>query len=165
MQSPTLPIEPVDEPLPVLGGEIVVQQNLSPAAAAPSRVQMRLLLVSPTRDNPGLEALEALCDQVGTPCDSLIASTTPLTSDTLIAANGEGRYQGIFLTDNQLAYAVGSSYQSAFDATEWNLLWEYARDYGVRQVSLYTYPGTFPEFYGTASPAIRTPPTRPTTPP
>jgi hypothetical protein len=146
-RPPTLPIAPVNTPLPVLQ-DGAVAQNLRASAAASSKVQLRLLLISPTRDNPGLEALEALCDQVGTPCDSLIAATTPLTQEALVAANGEGRYQGIFLTDNQLAYAVDGGYQSAFDATEWNLLWGYARDYGVRQVSLYTFPGTFPESYG-----------------
>lgn len=120
-RPPTLPITPVSMPLPVLQ-DGAVAQNLRASAAASSKVQLRLLLISPTRDNPGLEALEALCDQVGTPCDSLIAATTPLTQETLVAANGEGRYQGIFLTDNQLAYAVDGGYRSAFDATEWNLL-------------------------------------------
>ncbi len=148
VQAPTLPLEPVNDPLPVLGGSVPLEPTLRPAAALSSRVQMRLLLVSPTADNPGLAALEALCDQVGVPCDRFVAGATPLTEAALVAPTGEGRYQGIFLTDNQLVLETNGTYASAFDADEWNLLWTYARDYGVRQVSLYTFPGTFPESYG-----------------
>lgn len=147
VQAPTLPLEPVNAPLPVLGGSVPLEPLLRPAALT-DRVQLRLLLVSPTAEDPGLEALEALCDQVGVPCDRFVAATTPLTPDALVAPTGEGRYQGIFLTDNQLVYETSGGYASAFDADEWNLLWSYARDYGVRQVSLYTFPGTFPESYG-----------------
>ncbi|MEZ4606930.1 MAG: hypothetical protein R2865_09070 [Deinococcales bacterium] len=27
-------------------------------------------------------------------------------------------------------------------------MWQYERDYGIRQVALYGFPGTFPEDYG-----------------
>lgn len=148
VQPPTLPVEPVNTPLPQLGGTVPVQPSLRVAAALSSKVQMKLLLVSPTADNPGLDALVALCDQVGIPCDSFIAGTTPLTGSVLVDPSGVGRYQGILLTDNQLAYETNGVYASAFDADEWNLLWQYERDYAVRQVSLYTFPGTFPESYG-----------------
>ena len=92
------------------------------AAALTTRVQMRLLFVSPTADNPGLAALEALCDQVGVPCDRFIAGATTLTGAALVTPTGEGRYQGVFLTDNQLVFETNGTYVSAFDAARWNLL-------------------------------------------
>lgn len=149
VQSPTLPLEPAITPLPRIGGSVpVAVDTLSPAAVTTSRVQLRLLLVSPTADDPGLAALEALCDQVGVPCERFVAATTPLTPDTLVAENGEARYQGVFLTNSELAYSSGGAYLTAFDADEWNTLWQFERDYGVRQVSLYSYPGAYPEPLG-----------------
>lgn len=43
VQPPVLPIEPVNDPLPVLGGEVALAPTLRVAATAPKRVQMRLL--------------------------------------------------------------------------------------------------------------------------
>lgn len=125
-----------------------IEATLTTAAATTSRVQLRLRLVSPTAADPGLAAVEALCDQVGVPCERLIAATTPLTPELLVAANGEARYQGVFLTNNELAYSSGGAYVTAFDADEWNTLWQFERDYGVRQVSLYSFPGSYPEPLG-----------------
>src|SRR5690606_29907056 len=39
------------------------------------------------------------------------------------------------------------NYLSALDANEWTALWDYEKAYKVRQVSLYTSHGTFPEDY------------------
>ncbi len=149
VQPPTLPIEPATDPLPRIPGNVPVEPTLNASAALSSKVQMRLLLISPTADDPGLEALKALCDQVGALCDTFISSTTPLTRNVLEdTSKSEGKYQGIFLTDNQLAYNSGGSWAVSFDADEWNTLWEYERDYSVRQVSLFTYPGSYPEPQG-----------------
>ena len=49
------------------------------------------------------------------------------------------------LTDASLLYAEGGGYVSGLTSAEWNLLWAYERDYGVRQATLYAAPGTWPE--------------------
>ena len=146
-QPPALPVEPANTPLPELGGSVEVSA-LQALAATSNRVELRLLLVSPTENDAGLAALEALCDQIGIPFETLIATKETLNEARLLTANGDGRYQGVFLTNNQLVYNDDGTYQSAFGADEWNLLWSYERDFGVRQVSLYTFPGTYPEDYG-----------------
>lgn len=144
-QPPVLPIEAVTTPLPALRGTVKVTTGLrTQAIAASGRVEMRLLVLSPTVTDPGLEAAKTFIDQVGIPYEVLIASTDNLSEAKLVNANGDGRYQGIILTDGALAFNGGS----ALSADEWNLLWAYERDHKVRQVSLYTFPGTYPEDYG-----------------
>src|SRR5262249_18200072 len=39
------------------------------------------------------------------------------------------------------------NYVSGLSADQWNLLWAYERDYGVRQATLYNSYGSFPEDY------------------
>jgi hypothetical protein len=63
-------------------------------------------------------------------------------------ADGTGRYQAVFLTTNNLVYdSGGGNFVSAFSAAEWATLFQYERDYKVRQVALYGVPDTFPEDY------------------
>lgn len=149
VQPPTLPVTPVTDPLPALSGSVPLEPSFRAQATPSGRLEMRLLLISPTADNPSLEALTALCDQLGVPCDTLVAAKEALDPERLVAPNGDARYQGVFLTDNQLAFERAPGvWESAFSADEWNVLWDFGRDHGVRQVSLYTFPGTFPEDYG-----------------
>ena len=156
LPEPALPVESA-QPLPPLEGEVPVTpeltqgfstQGFSTQALATNRVELQLLVVSATDDDPSLAALEALLKQLGTPFEVLIAKDEPLTAETLVAADGTGRFQGVLLATNSLAFNNNGIWMSAFDADEWNLLWQYERDYGVRQVALYAYPGTFPEDYG-----------------
>ena len=109
---------------------------------------MKILIISATADETGVQAAEALMKQVGVPYDLLIASETPLTLDTLM--NGtQGRYQGIILTTSGLSYDTGGGvFASAFDFNEWQTLWGYESDLNVRQLTLYTFPSVFPENYG-----------------
>ena len=37
--------------------------------------------------------------------------------------------------------------RAASTSTEWNILWAYERNFGVRQAALYTSYGTWPEDY------------------
>ncbi len=149
LASPGLPIANLasNQPLPQLRG--VIEPQLRTLAVTPSgRVELRLLVVGVTNDDPGVQMMRSLLDTVGVPYDVLSASSETLTEERLVAANGDGRYQGIVLSDGGLAYFDGNSWTSAFDSDEWNLLWQYERDHKVRQVTLYAYPGTYPEDYG-----------------
>lgn len=89
-----------------------------------------------------------MLNRVGAAYDVLDARTTPLTSSTLVNADGTGRYNAILLTNNSMLYQDSTGgYVSALSADQWNLLWAYERDYSVRQATLYNSYGTFPEDY------------------
>ena len=147
--APMPPKDVAAGPLPQLQGAVPLAQGLAPLAASPGRVAMKILVVSATDGDPGLAAITATLRQIGTPYDVLLAADTALTADTLVAADGTGRYQGVVLANGSLAYEASPGvWESAFDWGEWNLLWQYERDYAVRQIALYTYPSTYPEDYG-----------------
>ncbi|HEX8867583.1 MAG TPA: hypothetical protein VF821_18135, partial [Lentzea sp.] len=131
----------------------VVNGPLRPAApatslAAADRVALRPLVIALDSADFGLPTWKAVLDRIGTPYDVLLARTEQLTADRLLRPDGTGRYSAVLLTDNALLQPDGAGgYVSAFDAAEWQALWSYERTYRVRQVSLYTSWGTFPEDY------------------
>lgn len=117
-------------------------------AAAPEKVGLRQLVIALDSNDFGLATWTSTLDRIGTPYDVLLAASEPLTWERLTRPDGGGRYTSILLSNNSLLHSDGAGgFISAFDADEWNLLWQYERDYKVRQVSLYTAYGTFPEDY------------------
>jgi hypothetical protein len=148
-QPPVLPgptqYRPLPEVRPSTGASRPV--TVGPLAASTARVHLSLLVIGATED-PAVAAWEALLGQAGVPYDVLIATEEELTVSRLVSG-ATGRYQGILLATNSLAYDTGGgTYASAFTDAEWQLLFEYERAFGVRQVSLYTFPGAVPESYG-----------------
>ncbi|MBT8226249.1 MAG: hypothetical protein HKP61_23070 [Dactylosporangium sp.] len=119
------------------------------AGAATDKVSLRALVVAVDGDDFGLPTWQATLDRVGAAYDVLHSSTTALTSTTLVNADGTGKYNAILLTNNMQLYESGGSYVSGFTTAEWNLLWDYERTYGVRQATLYSSYGTWPEDYCT----------------
>ncbi|GIJ72102.1 hypothetical protein Voc01_070190 [Virgisporangium ochraceum] len=112
------------------------------------RAAVRALVVAVDAGDFGVATWRSTLDRVGAAYDVLYARTAPLVADTLVRADGTGRYNAILLTDSMLLHADGSGgYVSALSGDEWNLLWAYERDYGVRQATLYSSYGTFPEDY------------------
>jgi hypothetical protein len=150
--------------LPPLSGSVAPAGSVGRLALSSDTgtVELRLLVISATDNTPeevsaktysepALAAWLAFLDQIGVPYEVLIATRDMLTVDRLVGPDGVGRFQGILLTTDALvAFDPVSGWSSAFSAEEWNLLWEYERDFRVRQVSLYTFPGTFPESHGIA---------------
>ncbi len=141
--------------LSAVAGQINPSANLRPLFLGSSRVEMKVLIISPNgnptvRDatDPTLDAITLFAENIGIPYDVMIASQENLTEAKLIASNGDGRYQAIILTDSGLGVNAEGTTASAFDQTEWNLLWQYEREFNVRQVSMHTIPGTFPEDLG-----------------
>ncbi|MFC4453841.1 hypothetical protein [Deinococcus sonorensis] len=136
--------------LPHVNAPRLQSGRLKPLAvtANPNLVALRMLIITAGTTDPDLDAAKAMLAQAGVPYDVLDASNTTLTADTLIAPDGSGRYQGVVLTNNSLLYQdSGGNFQYAFDGVEWTTLWQYEATFKVRQLSLYTYPGTFPEDY------------------
>jgi hypothetical protein len=122
----------------------------APAAAeTPTSIDMKLLVISADGSEPVFAGIKSILDQTGVPYDTLIATQTPLTAQTLSDGLGAGRYQGILLTTGSLAYeASPNNWQSALSAAQWQTLWQYETDFRVRQATLYTYPASLPDNYG-----------------
>ncbi|GAA3640177.1 hypothetical protein C8D88_103180 [Lentzea atacamensis] len=109
-------------------------------------VALRQLVVTTGEGDFGLETWKSVLDTIGTPYDVLNASTELLTPDRLVRPDGTGRYNGVLLTSSALLKAApDGTYASALTPGQWEVLWDYERTYGVRQVSLNTHPSTSPE--------------------
>ncbi|MFF4194396.1 hypothetical protein [Nonomuraea sp. NPDC001831] len=133
--------------VPVKRSTTVARSAAALAAAADDKVGLRVLVVAVDQDDWGIATWRATLDRVGAQYDVLLSKTQALTAADLVRPDGVGKYNAVLLTNNSLLYYDGSSYLSGLDATEWNVLWAYERDYGVRQASLYTAYGTWPEDY------------------
>jgi hypothetical protein len=104
------------------------------------KVKLKLLVVAATSDETTLAAITTFLKQIGTPFDTLIASTTDLTQAYLEAEVGLGNYNGVLLTTANLAWSSPTGFVSAFTPTEWAMLRAYEADYKAREVDLYSYP-------------------------
>jgi hypothetical protein len=119
------------------------------AAAVPTnQVGVRALVIGVDSNDFGTPTWTSMLDHVGAAYDVLNARTTPLTSTSLVNADGTGKYNAILLDSNSLLYQDSTgAYVSALTADQWNILWAYERTYAVRQATLYNSYGTFPEDY------------------
>ncbi|MFC7534740.1 hypothetical protein [Actinoplanes sp. GCM10030250] len=138
--------------LPRRTGKVAVRSATSAlpsarAAAGNDRVALRALVIATNTEDFGVPTWKTTLDRVGAAYDVLYTADTPLTIDTLARADGTGRYNAILLTNSMLVYASGGSYLTGLDSAEWNILWAYERNFGVRQAALYTSYGTWPEDY------------------
>src|SRR5581483_1809692 len=147
------------KPLPKKAGSVPIQRNrtVRPLVAKPparalsattttstaAPVQLRALVIAVDSDDWGVATWKATLDRVGAAYDVLYSKTTGLTSTTLVRPDAVGRYNAILLTSGMLLYFDSGLgyYVSGLDATEWNTLWAYERDYAVRQATLYTSYG------------------------
>ncbi|MEZ4606772.1 MAG: Ig domain-containing protein [Deinococcales bacterium] len=131
-----------------LSGQVHMELNWGKLANPNAPLALKILIISADEGNSALDAVKQLFKQTGTPYEVMIATQEELTEAKLIASDGSGRYQAIFLAEGSLSYFNGTGYASAFSSEEWNLLWQYERDFKVRQVSMYGFPGSYPEPYG-----------------
>ena len=155
------------KPLPKKSGTVPLQAHLTvagstsksstrsvaPLAArtvAPStrKVALRALVIAQNPDDLGLATWKATIGRVGASYDVLYTRSQDLTAADLVRANGTGKYNAVLLTDAMQAYVDPiTGFSSALSDTEWNVLWAYERDYGVRQAALYASYGAWPEDY------------------
>ncbi|MEV4703241.1 hypothetical protein [Actinoplanes sp. NPDC049316] len=143
-------------PLPHRTGKVAVARQgraAAPATAAAAaaglndRVALRALIVATNQDDFGVPTLKTTLDRLGAAYDVLYDATTPITTDTLVRPDGTGKYNAILLTNSMQVYADGGAYLNGLDPSEWNILWAYERNFGVRQAALYTSYGSWPEDY------------------
>ncbi|WP_232323484.1 Agd3-related carbohydrate-binding protein [Catenuloplanes japonicus] len=141
----------VPGPLPVRTGSVpvVTPKTANKAFAADAvndQVAVRALIIATDSADFGVETWKATLDRVGATYDVLYAASTPITTNTLVNG-GIGKYNAILLTNSMLLVPQGANFVSALDSTEWNILWSYELNFGVRQAALYTSYGTWPENY------------------
>jgi hypothetical protein len=106
----------------------------------PVAVDLRILLLAASADEPSARAWEALLRREGAPHDVVIAGTQSLTADRLEHRPGHGRYHAIVLSTDTLVRLREGSYVSGLSGDEWDLLRTYEMQYRVRQVSAYATP-------------------------
>ncbi|GAA3955119.1 Agd3-related carbohydrate-binding protein [Actinoplanes auranticolor] len=147
------PTEARPAPLPKRSGSVKVVKPAKPARAAAAaaglndQVALRALVIGTDANDFGVATWKTTLDRVGASYDVLYDATTPLTTSTLVRPDGVGRYNAILLTNSMQVYESNGSYLSGLDPAEWNILWAYERNFGVRQAALYTSYGTWPENY------------------
>ncbi|AGL18810.1 hypothetical protein [Actinoplanes sp. N902-109] len=139
-------------PLPKRTGKVAVTTAKAPAKAAAAagatdKVALRALIIATDTSDFGVPTYKTTLDRLGAAYDVLYSANTPLTVDTLTRADGTGKYNAILLTNSMLIYSSGGTYLNGLESGEWNILWAYERNYGVRQAALYTSYGTWPEDY------------------
>lgn len=141
-------------PLPKRTGKVAVSTPPAKKSAAEAltaglndKVALRALVIGTDEADFGVPTWKTTLDRLGAAYDVLLDSTTPITTDTLVRPDGTGKYNAILLTNSMQVYASGGSYLNGLDPSEWNLLWAYERNFGVRQAALYTSYGTWPEDY------------------
>lgn len=161
-QPPPLPPPPpLPLPLPLPGVTLgppelptipSLRQELPSNAPGPSgstqlpvtsaTLDAKLLIISADGNEPVLGAILQAVKYAGIPYTQYIASKTPggFTPAMLSDSNAHAFYQGIVLTTGTLAYLSGTTWTSAFSASEWQTLWDYQAKYRVRTAIAYAYP-------------------------
>ena len=109
---------------------------------------LRQLVIATDAADVGLATWRTVLDQIGTPYDVVLATTTQIDQTTLVRPDGVGRYDAVLLASSALWLPEnGGAFRSALTPESWNALWECERTFGVRQAALSTSPGTSPEDY------------------
>lgn len=105
--------------------------------AAVRPLEMKLLVLSADGTEPSFDAMKNLLDHMAVPYQAVVLRNQPLPA---LAANGQGKYQGIILSTGSLTYYDGANWTSALSSTDWTNIENYMRDYNVRLASFYTFP-------------------------
>jgi hypothetical protein len=144
---PTGPQEPASLPEPVQFTKISGDEFKKP-------IDLKVLVIAADGLEPSMGAITNSLEFLGTPYDVVLAAKqkdwivrTNLTNET------EGFYQAVLLTTGTLVYfdSAANNYPSALTDAQWQVLWGYERDFGVRQATWYTYPSA-DYGYGTPNP-------------
>jgi hypothetical protein len=116
----------------------------SPASHADNSVKLKMLVITTGDEiqDSGLAYIKPTLDEMGVPYDVLNAATQSLTAETLspagclsVTAGCVGSYNGIIVTNSDLA--------SNFTPSEWDILHAYETNFHVREAVLSGWPGTY----------------------
>lgn len=113
------------------------------AALTNAAIDLGVLVLAADGNDNTLPAIRKALDFIGTPYTVYAAAQTPggLTYDRL-ASGPHSFYSGVILTTGSLGYSPdgGATWSSALSAAEWQTLWQWEADFGLRQVNWYAYP-------------------------
>jgi len=117
-------------------------------AGADNAVKLRLLVIATgeAEEDLGLAYIKPVLEEMGVPYDVLNAETHDLTPAALASspvgagckaedADCVGNYNGFILTDADLV--------PSFTPSEWDILHDYQKNFGVRQAVLSGWPATY----------------------
>jgi hypothetical protein len=133
----------------VIAALATIATTAAPASAAlpNQRVDLKVLLLSATGDEPTTNAWEVTLRNEGVPFDEKVASAshTPYTADTFADTMPDGtahaKYQAVILANGGLLYANDSGqYVSALSDDEWAALRSFEAKFGIRQITAFVYP-------------------------
>lgn len=117
-------------------------------AFADNAVRLKILIIATgdVAEDPGLAYIKPVLEEMGVEYDVLNAGARDLTPAILASTSAGtackaedagcvGNYNGIVMTDSDSV--------PSFTPSEWDILYDYQKDFGVRQAVLSGWPGTY----------------------
>ncbi len=128
----------------VTNSELALGTGLKSFKSSSFKLGMRLLFLSATRDEEfetTISLVKTVFSSFAIPYDHIVL--TELESDLeLFDDVGNPKYYGIILATNDLAYKnAAGEFSSALSVDQRSLIEQYMVNYGVRLMSMYSYPG------------------------
>lgn len=138
----------------VVGVPLAAGPALLPsAAAAATRIDLKVLVLGTSTTEPDLLSWEAALQREGVPFDAAITSagvtTIPTLSTTLAGGAKEGKYEAVIVTVGGLVDCSTGTCVAGLTAAQNAALESYEQTFGVRQITGDVYPSTA---YGLNSP-------------
>jgi hypothetical protein len=123
-------------------GSLLRISTMQMAAPGARRIELKLLLLTATGDEPSYLAARSALDRIGAPYDVLIATTTDLVSTLLSNGVDDCYYRGIVIAVGELGYfdTVTQQWTSALSADQWATLADYERACSARELTWYGFP-------------------------
>ncbi len=131
----TKPLHPV--PLPAR------RTGRTPQLVPNETYDAHVLVLSTDGQEAALPAIIQSLVYIGVPYTLHIAvSNTVTLTQGFLADGSHGKFQGIILAVGDMSYTPdgGQTYKSALTDEEWQNLWDYEANFGIRQIGWYTYP-------------------------
>ena len=100
-------------------------------------IQMKLLVLGATGDEPSLTAIQSALNHLGVPYDAVLLAKGQVLPP--LDDGATGNYQGIILATGNLGVCDPACH-SAMSTQDWARLDRYGADYSVRTASYYTFP-------------------------
>jgi hypothetical protein len=117
------------------------------AGAAPQRIDMKVLLLGATGNEPSFAAWQAQLQREGVPFDAIVAGPghAPITASTLSSTLADGtqeaKYQAVIVATGGLLTCSTTPCTSALSPAEWTALQTFEQTFHVRQLTAYAFPG------------------------
>lgn len=119
----------------------------SASAGAAQRIDMKVLLLGATGNEPSFTAWQAQLQREGVPFDAIVARPghTPITASTLSTTLADGtqeaKYQAVIVATGGLLTCSTTPCTSALSPDEWTALQTFEQTFHVRQLTAYAFPG------------------------